>query len=180
VTRKKGEEIHPDCILAKVQRKKGWMFWGSFSGGKKGPCLFWEKEWGSINAESYQEHIVPLIDGWIRLELQETGRQLVLMQDHAPGHAAATTREDLLERLIEVVNWPPFSPDLNPIETIWNWMKDWIEEKYEDKQYPYEQLRKIVKEAWDEIPDERLIELLNTMPQRCQDVITAKGGYTKW
>jgi len=43
------------------------MFWGSFSGALgKGPAIFWEKEWGSINKESYCEHIVPLIHGWIR------------------------------------------------------------------------------------------------------------------
>lgn len=50
VTRKAGEELHPDCVLTKLQRRKGWMFWGCFSGlSGKGPCLFWEKEWGSIN-----------------------------------------------------------------------------------------------------------------------------------
>lgn len=43
------------------------MIWGCFSGSRKGPCLFWEKEWGTINHESYCEKIVPLIHGWIRL-----------------------------------------------------------------------------------------------------------------
>jgi len=41
---------------------------------------------------------------------------LVLMQDGAPGHAAADTQADLKERGITVIFWPPFSPDLNPIE----------------------------------------------------------------
>lgn len=43
---------------------------------------------------------------------------LIFMQDNAPGHAAAITIEDLRERGIDIVQWPPFSPDLNPIETV--------------------------------------------------------------
>lgn len=58
VTRKAGEELHPDCVMDKVQRRKGWMFWGCFSGlSGKGPCLFWEKEWGSINQVSLSLYI---------------------------------------------------------------------------------------------------------------------------
>jgi transposase len=31
------------------------------------------------------------------------------------------------ERDIYPILWPPFSPDLNPIEAVWNRMKDYIE-----------------------------------------------------
>jgi transposase len=46
------------------------------------------------------------------------------MQDGAPGHAAAETREELHEGDIHPIFWPAYSPDLNPIETVWNQMKD--------------------------------------------------------
>jgi transposase len=49
---------------------------------------------------------------------------LLLIQDGAPGHSAAETKEDLHERGIYPIFWPPYSPDLNPIETVWNLMKD--------------------------------------------------------
>jgi transposase len=54
------------------------------------------------------------------------------MQNGAPGHAAAETKEDLRERGIYPIFWPAYSPDLNPIETVWNRMKDWIMKKYPD------------------------------------------------
>ena len=40
------------------------------------------------------------------------------MQDGAPGHAAAETREELKSRGITPIHWPAYSPDLNPIETV--------------------------------------------------------------
>jgi hypothetical protein len=42
------------------------MFWGCFHGNVKGPGIFWEKDWNTISAESYQAKILPVIDGWIR------------------------------------------------------------------------------------------------------------------
>ncbi len=63
VTHTKEEEWDPTCVVEKIPQKKGWMFWGSFSAGlRKGPCLVWEKEWGTINKQSYVEHVVPLIE----------------------------------------------------------------------------------------------------------------------
>jgi hypothetical protein len=47
------------------------MFWGSFHGSTKGPCLFWEKEWGTINAERYSERVIPIIDGYLWLLKQQ-------------------------------------------------------------------------------------------------------------
>ncbi len=91
VTRRNGKEWEPSCVIERPKKKKGWMFWGSFSAGlKKGPCLFWEKEWGTINAESYCERIVPLIDEWMRMH-----PWLFLQQDGALGHDAKTTLKEL-------------------------------------------------------------------------------------
>ncbi|KAI0997064.1 hypothetical protein K3495_g11122 [Podosphaera aphanis] len=45
-----GEEINATCVVEKVRKSLGWMFWGSFAGIEEGPCLFWEKEWGSITS----------------------------------------------------------------------------------------------------------------------------------
>jgi len=151
------------------------MFWGSFNGETKGPCLFWEKEWGSINQESYCQRVVPIIHGWIRMN-----PYLQLMQDKAPGHAAGETQADLESRGITPIIWPAYSPDLNPIETVWDWMKDYIHLHYGDEELPYSTLRQAVREAWDSITAEQLKSLIETMHERCEDVIKAEGGHTKW
>jgi predicted GNAT family acetyltransferase len=98
VTRKAGEELLSECVIDKIPKKIGWMFWGSFSGSLKGPGFIWEKDWGSINATSYQEHTVPIIHGWLRLN-----PTLVLMQDGAPGHKARKTIQELNKRGIYLI-----------------------------------------------------------------------------
>lgn len=175
VTRQTGEEFDPTCIIERLVKRKGWMFWGSFSGGLGlGPCQFWEKDWGSINKETYAAHLIPLIDGWIRLH-----PELDLMQDGAPGHAAKETLKDLSERGIRLIIWPPFSPDLNPIETLWNDMKNWIGAHYAEN-LTYTILRQAVRASWDAIGQEKLDKLLDTMQARCQAVIDADGMHTKY
>ena len=180
VTRRTGEEWNPDCIVEEHQRKQGWMFWGCFSGSGKGPGIFWEKDWGEISAETFQQHTVPVIDEWIQIHRQN-GEPLLLMQDGAPGSVAADTRVDLQERGVTVCFWPPCSPDLNLIESCWNWMKDYIEEHWGlEEKVGYEKLREYVKAAWEALPDSYLQEILATMHERCQAVIDANGMHTKW
>ena len=76
---------------------------------------------------------------------------------------------------------PAFSPVFNPIENIWNKMKDWLMYNYaEEKKTSYDELRKRVIAAWEAIGAEVFDELVSTMPQRCQDIIDAQGGNTEW
>lgn len=150
------------------------MFWGSFSGKIKGPGVFWEKDWGTINQQTYCECIVPLIYGWIRMN-----PYLSLMQDGAPGHAAKAIIQELLKRQIPVIWWPAFSPDLNPIETVWDKMKDWIQNNYPEK-LSYNKLRGAINAAWEQISPEFLSDLVDSIQARCEAVIRANGMHTEY
>ena len=103
------------------------------------------------------------------------------MQDGAPGHRGQYTATELHECGIYPIFWPAFSPDLNPIEMVWNWMKDWIQEHYpNDNELSYNLLREVVRAAWDAVPETFLKDLIESMPARCQAVIDACGGHTKY
>ena len=176
VTRLPGEELLPECIEGKRQRQEGWMFWACFAGDVDGPFIFWEKEWGTIDSESYSARIIPIVHGWIRMH-----PSLQFMQDNAPGHAAKATIQELQERGIPVIPWPAVSPDLNPIEYLWNLMKDYLSEHYSSSKCTYDELRERVIQAWCTVArPEQLAYLASIMQQRCKDVIAAKGGHTKW
>lgn len=106
------------------------------------------------------------------------GEELILVQDNAAAHAARTTQEDLQEREVSWIEWPPCCPDLKPIETVWNKMKNWIQEKYTPGALTtYDTLREAVTSAWQEaISAEYLQELVDGMPARCQAVLDVNGG----
>ena len=102
------------------------------------------------------------------------------MQDNAPSHAAKDTRKELEDRGIYLIFWPAYSPDLNPIETVWMEMKDWLQVNYPQTTTSYDQLRERVTQAWKAVGEDLLKKLVEEMPRRCQDVIDANGLHTKW
>ena len=100
------------------------MFWGCISGKYgKGAGLFWEKEWGTINTKSYDEHTCPVIFNYL---FNHPG--LSFQQDGGPGHKVKATLALLASWNIVPIFWPPFSPDLSPIEDIWDRLKDILQE----------------------------------------------------
>src|SRR6185437_2649035 len=113
---------------ALLRRKPhGWMIWEQFVGRRKGPGFFWEKEYGGITAEKYIHYILPLVQQF----LSENPEITIFQQDNAPSHKAKITKETLQRLGIQTFRWPANSPDLNPIENVWHWMKNWIEMRYE-------------------------------------------------
>ncbi|KAI1006884.1 hypothetical protein K3495_g1335 [Podosphaera aphanis] len=147
---------------------------------EQGASLFWEKEWGTIASDTYSQKIVPLIHGMVSMK-----PKLSVMQDNAPAHASAVTMNELRERSITTINWPPFSPDLNPIEHVWVSIKDCIQYHYPrldgGRQRSHDEFRDIVKEAWDDATKpEKLEKLIRSMNRRCEAVIRARGGPTKF
>jgi transposase len=136
--------------------------------------VFWEKDWGNVNKTTYCQHIIPVIKN--ELERFVGG---ILMDDNAPGHAAAVSRERLSQLGIERLPWPPASPDLNPIENIWQVMKQKLR-RYDPPITTIQQLQEAVQKEWDAIDWVQILRLIETMPERIKAVIAAKGGHTKW
>jgi len=103
------------------------------------------------------------------------------MQNNASSHGSKATRSVLQDLGIPASFWPAFLPDLNPIESLWDLLKNWIAYNYvmEDLK-DYKVLRKALIEAWNAITKEQLDHLINSMHERCQAVIAAEGKETKY
>jgi hypothetical protein len=61
-------------------------------------------------------------------------------------------------------------------------MKDYLQKWYpsEKGSLSYAKLRQAVQKTWDSISSEQLSDLIDTMHQRCIDVLDAQERHTKW
>ena len=80
---------------------------------------------------------------------------------------------------MEVLSWPAQSPDLNPIEHLWYYLKQRLRE-YEEPAGGVEELWRRTEVEWEKIPKKVCQKLIESMPRRIAAVIRAKGVYTKY
>jgi len=74
---------------------------------------------------------------------------------------------------VYVMDWPSNSPDLNPIENLWHWVKREVD-KLEPKSL--EDLEQCFSEVFKKVPILLLKSLIESMCKRLQVCITSKGG----
>jgi transposase len=105
---------------------------------------------------------------------------VVFQQDNDPKHTSKKATAWFEANNVELLDWPPYSPDLNPIENMWYYLKCQLC-KYETQPTSIHQLWERVQEVWERDDMKELSKkVIDTMPRRIQAVIKAKGGETKW
>ena len=129
---------------------------------------------------------------WSYLEALEEGllphyrRGQLFMADNAPIHTARISKRWLKDHRVKTIDWPPYSPDLNPIEHLWWALKKKLYELYPEFNYTgdiveeWEQFENGLREAWSAIPDSLIVKLISSMPRRLNAVRKASGYQTKY
>lgn len=98
-------------------------------------------------------------------------------QDNDPKHKARIVTDFLAQNRISLLKTPAQSPDLNLIENFWDHMKKGNRDTMSrNLNVLWDNLQK----RWDEIEAEFIGQLIQSMHNRCQAVIKAKGGATKY
>ena len=78
---------------------------------------------------------------------------------------------------VERLHWPSFSPDFNPIERLW----DEVERRLKKKQPKSQnELKGSLVEIWHGIGLPTLKKLVDSVPNRLNEVIQTKGYPTKY
>src|SRR3978361_1617006 len=103
--------------------------------------------------------------------MEEGGRDF--QQDNDPKHTSKWADKWFEVNDIELLGWPAQSPDLNPIEHLWNHIKKQLK-KYQEPPRGVHELWERVVEEWEAIEPEVCQRLIESMPRRIQAVIKAK------
>jgi len=169
VWRRCDEKYKQDCLAPTVKNSDGVMVWGCFCKDRMGPLILVD---GNINAAKYiqilDEHLLPY--------LQELGIENYIFQDdNAPCHTAKSTVKWKESKLIDSLEWPSQSPDLNPIEHLWDELERRIRRdkvKPKNKAELFAALERERGRIHSNVTD----NLVNSMPRRVKAVLDAKGG----
>lgn len=147
------------------------MVWGGIQNGRRTALVRVE---GALTAVRYrdeilEQHVVPF--------LNLNGGQF--QHDNARPHVARVCVEFLDQNNVITLPWPARSPDLSPIEHLW----DELDRRVRLRQPPPQTLRQLflaLVEEWQNIPEARIRNLIASMGRRCNAVIAARGAQTHY
>ena len=130
--------------------------------------------WGQIKSVRYRDNIlrpvaVPLVQQ----------RNLILQQDNARPHVARVCQDFLANNNIAPLAWPPNSPDLTPIEHMW----DELDRRVRKRRNPpatLAQLRNALIDEWNNIPMRTVNALVNSIQRRIRAATAARGGHSRY
>ncbi|GFW41992.1 DDE_3 domain-containing protein [Trichonephila clavipes] len=101
------------------------------------------------------------------------------MDDNVRPHRGNIVDECLQSEDITRMEWPAYSPDLNPIEHVWDMLGRRIAARQPPPTCLPELLRALLDE-WCNIPQDQIDNLILSMPRRCKACIASSGRYTPY
>lgn len=179
VYRRPGERYSQCCIEETVAYGGGsLMAWGGISLTAHTALVFIEPTGRTRGLTSHryiteilEDHVVPYA-GYI-------GQDMQLMHDNARPHVAHVVTQYLHDVGIRTMDWPARSPDMNPIEHLWDELKRRVRARVPaPSRLP--ELRMAMEEEWNAIPQDFIVRLVRSMNSRMLAVIRARGGNTKY
>lgn len=171
VFRRRGERFHHNCLLERDRFGGGSvMVWGGIMGGRKTGLVFIN---GNLNAQGYVDQVLrPVVVPFLQ---QNPG---CLMHDNARPHTAALTRNYLTRHNVNVLPWPACSPDMNPIEHLWDLVgrkarKNHVINNIND-------LSAALVHEWNAIPADVIRHYVRSMRSRALALIRRRGGHNRY
>ena len=102
------------------------------------------------------------------------GNDFIFQHDNDPKHTSNLVKNYLQNRGIEVLSWPPQSPDLNrySIENLWSELNRQLNSRQCNTE---DELLECLLKKWESLSVEYLQKLVEGMPRRCAAVLNNRG-----
>jgi hypothetical protein len=105
------------------------------------------------------------------------GNNFRFQQDNAKAHTAKHTKEFFVKENIKVMDWPPQSPDLSWIESIWAYVAMKLHHRSDLTAHTF---FVAVNEEWNNIPNSVYHSHYHAIRRKLQACIEVKGGNTDY
>lgn len=160
--------------------------WVTRRGGSGGSVMVWAAaSWNHLSSVEVIDgtmtgarYAAVLRDVAVPFGLASVGQGFLLQDDNATPHRCAIVQQfhDTQVQYVHM-NWPANSPDLNPIEHLW----DELGRRLARRNIPnIAALAPAIAEEWAAIPQDLVRRIIRSMRSRCEAVIRAQGGATRY
>ena len=158
------------------------MVWGCIADNKHSQLVSFR---GTNTADTYIETLCRNLVPFIKCVPTEITNNFIFQQDNERIHTANKTQDWFAKQKFTVMEWPPNSPDMNPIEHSWRELKAQLHTRYPDTymlrggpEKVQQVLEEHLKVVWNDIVQDRIMTLIRSMPNRAAELYCAKGWYT--
>ncbi|GFW21453.1 transposable element Tcb2 transposase [Trichonephila clavipes] len=172
VWRDRGTRNNPAFVRERSQyRRAGWMVWGGISIGGRTDLHIIRN--GTLTGRRYADemlrpHAIPYTGA--------IGDSFVFQDDNVRPHRARLVENMLEAETIQSMEWPAYSPDLNPIEHVW----DILGRHIAARPRPPATVRDLeiaLLEEWNSIPQSLIDNHIATMANKCAAVLAVRGDH---
>ena len=130
---------------------------------------------GNLTGVRYRDEIIWRI---VLLTLQAMGPGAILQDDNATPHRARVVTGFLQQHQVTQMDWPARSPDLAPIENLWDIPGRRVHDNHPQQQTSLSCSSSFSRSGMPSL--NRLVALVQSMRKRCVECLTANGGFTHY
>ncbi|GFX75618.1 transposable element Tcb2 transposase [Trichonephila clavipes] len=172
IWRERGSRNHHSNIIERDRYGgRGVLVWGGIMLGSCTDLHIFDA--GSVNGTRYcNEILLP----YVRLFRGAMGLQFLFMDDNAPCHRTVAAEQLLESEDIERMDWLARTPDLNPIEHVW----DFLGRRLAARTLPpvtIRELRLALQNEWAAMPQQLIVTLILSMGRRCETCLAVRGDH---
>ncbi|GFV49084.1 transposable element Tcb2 transposase [Trichonephila clavipes] len=172
IWRERGSRSHPSNIIERDRYGgRGVLVWGGIMLGSRTDLHIFDA--GSVNGTRYCNEI---LFPYVRLFRGAMGLQFLFMDDNTPCHRPVAAEQLLESEDIERMDWPARSPDLTPIEHVW----DFLGRRLTARTLPIvtiRELRSALQDEWAVMPQQLIDTLILSMGRRCETCLAVRGDH---
>ncbi|GFY32825.1 transposable element Tcb1 transposase [Trichonephila clavipes] len=140
--------------------------WGAISWDTRSSLVVLQ---GTLTARRYVDDILtPIV-----LPMLSSHPGAIYQQDNARPHTAGLSQQCL--QRYDVLPWPARSPDLSPIEHVWDALGRHLQPSRDTGE-----LTAQMRRLWQDLPQGVISDLIESMPRRISACIAARGGFTTY